>query len=436
MTRNEKDTINRRTENRHLFQRMKRGLESVRDTPHKRVLLAAYLIGAVLVWLFRAYLFGLDTYGMFSPVLEAVINLLLPLYAVGGLLAVLVLLGTPWGGKAAREGLQKVGLVNHAGEAPPLIAKRQDTDNPRLTVWEFDPCGIPLGEWEDKRARIETALNITIAKMTWAEGRKIIRVYSAPAESDFPALLPWKDKYLSPDNFVLVLGESLTGPVTVNLTNIPHILLGGSTGSGKSVLLKLLLMQALHKGAEVYIADFKGGVDFPSAWRETCRMCFEEQDLLNVLTGLVEELERRKRAFAEAGCPDIDRYNRATGKSLERLIFACDEVAEVLDRTGADSERKKLLGQIENKLATIARLGRAFGIHLILATQRPDANIIPGQIKNNMDFRVCGRADSVLSQIILDNTSAAEQIPKNARGRFLTGDGTVFQGYLFDEEQL
>ena len=207
MTRNEKDTINRRTENRHLFQRMKRGLESVRDTPHKRVLLAAYLIGAVLVWLFRAYLFGLDTYGMFSPVLEAVINLLLPLYAVGGLLAVLVLLGTPWGGKAAREGLQKVGLVNHAGEAPPLIAKRQDTDNPRLTVWEFDPCGIPLGEWEDKRARIETALNITIAKMTWAEGRKIIRVYSAPAESDFPDLLPWKDKYLSPDNFVLVLGD-------------------------------------------------------------------------------------------------------------------------------------------------------------------------------------------------------------------------------------
>ena len=436
MTRNEKDTINRRTENRHLFQRMKRGLESVRDTPHKRVLLAAYLIGAVLVWLFRAYLFGLDTYGMFSPVLEAVINLLLPLYAVGGLLAVLVLLGTPWGGKAAREGLQKVGLVNHAGEAPPLIAKRQDTDNPRLTVWEFDPCGIPLGEWEDKRARIETALNITIAKMTWAEGRKIIRVYSAPAESDFPALLPWKDKYLSPDNFVLVLGESLTGPVAVNLANIPHILLGGSTGSGKSVLLKLLLMQAIHKGAAVCIADFKGGVDFPAAWRETCRMCFEEQDLLNVLTGLVEELKRRKRDFSEAGCPDIDRYNRATGKSLERLIFACDEVAEVLDRTGADSEQKKLLGQIENRLATIARLGRAFGIHLIIATQRPDANIIPGQIKNNMDFRVCGRADSVLSQIILDNTSAADQIPKDARGRFITGDGTVFQGYLFDEEQL
>ncbi len=87
-------------------------------------------------------------------------------------------------------------------------------------------------------------------------------------------MLPWNDNYLSPDNFVLVLGESLTGPVTVNLANIPHILLGGSTGSGKSVLLKLLLMQALRKGAEVYIADFKGGVDFPKVWRQKCHMCF------------------------------------------------------------------------------------------------------------------------------------------------------------------
>ncbi len=67
MTRNEKDTINRRTENRHLLRRMKAGLMAARDTPPQGLLLTAYLAGAVLVWLFRAYLFGLDTYGMFSP---------------------------------------------------------------------------------------------------------------------------------------------------------------------------------------------------------------------------------------------------------------------------------------------------------------------------------------------------------------------------------
>ena len=115
MTRNEKDTINRRTENRYLLQRMKRGLEAVRDTPYKRALLAAYLVGAVLVWLFQSVPVRPDTYGMFSPSWRALSTSCSPLYAVGGLLAVLVLLGTPWGGKAAKEGLQKVGLVNHAG---------------------------------------------------------------------------------------------------------------------------------------------------------------------------------------------------------------------------------------------------------------------------------------------------------------------------------
>lgn len=185
------------------------------------------------------------------------------------------------------------------------------------------------------------------------------------AGDDLPEVLKWKDSYLSPKSFVLVLGESYTGPVTVNLAHIPHILLGGSTGSGKSVLLKLLLMQALRKGAEVYIADFKGGVDFPKVWHEKCRMCFTEEDLRYTLDQLAAVLEYRKNAFKALGCPNIDAYNETTEQPLPRLIFACDEVAEMLD-----------------------------------------------------------------------NTSAAEQIPKDARGRFITGDGTVFQGYLFDEGQL
>lgn len=185
------------------------------------------------------------------------------------------------------------------------------------------------------------------------------------AGDDLPEVLKWKDSYLSPKSFVLVLGESYTGPVTVNLAHIPHILLGGSTGSGKSVLLKLLLMQALHKGAEVFIADFKGGVDFPKVWHEKCWMCFTEEDLRYTIDRLVTVLEYRKSVFKALGCSNIDAYNEIAERPLQRLIFACDEVAEMLD-----------------------------------------------------------------------NTSAAEQIPKDARGRFITGDGTVFQGYLFDEGQL
>jgi len=154
------------------------------------------------------------------------------------------------------------------------------------------------------------------------------------------------------------------------------------------------------------------------------------------LTALVNELERRKKLLKDAGCANIDGYNKNAREQLRRCIFACDEVAEVLDRTGASKERKELLAEIEARLAIIARQGRAFGIHLILATQRPDAGLISGQIRNNLDCRICGRADNILSQIILDSTAAADEIPKDARGRFLLYDSTVFQAYWFDESNL
>ena len=430
MTRNEKFQIQRRTVRRDLWRRW----GGVSALSPKVFFIPLYLAGAAFVWSRQdAISAQAERTELISPVLEAAMTHALAAYLLAGGVALAVLMVYPFGRKAAHDQLQSIGLVNHAGMAPTLLRKRRDKDNPRVTVWEFQNQSVPLTAWEDKRAAIEAALDVSIVKMTYGKGKSRVLVYAVPAQVSLPEVLPWQDEYLSPESFVLVLGESLLGPVTVNLANIPHILLGGSTGSGKSVLLKLLLMQALRKGAEVCIADFKGGVDYPKAWRQRCRMCFTEDDLLYTLDQLAAVLEYRKERLSDTGCKDLDAYNEATGENLPRLVFACDEVAELLDKTGRSKEDREQLGKIENRLATLARLGRAFGIHLILATQRPDANIIPGQIRNNMDFRVCGRAESVLSQIILDNSSAAEQIPKDARGRFITGDGTVFQGYLFDE---
>ena len=432
MTQNEKMNIQRRL-NRHTFM----GQNEFFTLFLKLSAVLLYLIGAMEVWRRQAAIASYaGSIELLSPIMKAGMTHAFPVYLLLGGAALIYLLFYPFGKRMAKDQLQSIGLTNHAGMVPELLRKKRDKAHPRVTIWEFRNQSIPLAEWEDNRAAIEAALDISIIKMTYGKGKSRVLVYAVPAQIDLPEILCWKDKYLSPESFVLVLGESLLGPVTVNLAHIPHILLGGSTGSGKSVLLKLLLMQAMKKGARVYIADFKGGVDFPPLWNRDCRICFEETDLLGLLTDLVAELERRKEIFRTAGCSSIDTYNKSTGESLQRLIFACDEVAEVLDKTGADAERKKLLAQIENRLSTIARQGRAFGIHLILATQRPDASIIPGQIRNNMDFRVCGRADSVLSSIILDNTDAADLIPKDARGRFLLHDGTIFQAYWFEESDL
>lgn len=423
MTENEKLRMRKRDAFNGLLQR----LNGTPDLTIKLALAALYLAIAIYLWAQQA--------SAEIPALKHLMRYALTAYLLFGGAVLLALLLCPIGRRMARDRLQCIGLTNHAGIPPDLLRKCRDSGNPRVTVWEFNNRSIPIDEWEKKRPAIETTLGINIVKLAYARGKSRVLVYAVPAGEDLPEVLRWGVSCLSRESFVLVLGEGYAGPVTVNLAHVPHILLGGSTGSGKSVLLKLLLMQCIKKRAKVFIADFKGGVDFPKVWHEKCRMCFTEESLLDTLDRLVLALEDRKSGFAALGCPDIDSYNKIR-RPLPRLIFACDEAAEMLDKTGADSERKKLLSQIESRLSTIARQGRAFGIHLILATQRPDAAVIPGQIKNNMDFRVCGRADNVLSQIILDSTDAADQIPKDARGRFITGDGTVFQGYLFDESVI
>ena len=409
-------------------------LNSTSDAPVKLILIIFYLLGGILVWKNQQTIAN-STGNMdyLSPVADYALEHIFGTYITVGLIIVPILIFLPLDKRAVQDQLRNIGFVNHADMVPELKRKYKDKQNPRISIWEFTARGIPLKEWKDKQAAIETVLDITIVKMKNGSGKSRVLLYTVPARTDLPEVINWNPKFLSIESFILVLGESFTGPVTVDLVKIPHILLGGSTGSGKSVLLKLLLMQAIQKGAQVCISDFKGGVDFPPVWHEKCRMCVDEESTLELLDELTEELKRRKKLLAAAGQSNIDRYNTATGEQLQRYIFACDEIAEVLDKTGLTKEQKETVSKIESRLSVIARQGRAFGIHLILATQRPDANILSGQIKNNVNCRICGRADTVLSQIILDNTSAAEQIPKDARGRFLLHDGTVFQAYWFDE---
>ena len=427
----EKQKLHQRTSIREHLPR----LNSTSDAPVKLILILFYLMGGILVWKNQQTIAN-STGNMdyLSPAAGYALEHILGTYITVGLIIVPILIFLPLDKRAVQDQLRNIGLVNHTDMMPELKRKYKDKDNPRITIWEFSSQGIPLKVWQDKQAAIETALDITIVKMKYGSGKSRILLYTVPARTDLPEVINWNPKFLSIESFILVLGESFIGPVTVDLVKIPHILLGGSTGSGKSVLLKLLLMQAIQKGAQVCISDFKGGVDFPPVWHEKCRMCVDEESTLELLTELTDELKCRKRLLSAAGQSNIDKYNAATGENLQRYIFACDEIAEVLDKTGLTKEQKEIVSKIESKLSMIARQGRAFGIHLILATQRPDANILSGQIKNNVNCRICGRADTVLSQIILDNTSAAEQIPKDARGRFLLHDGTVFQAYWFDDE--
>jgi S-DNA-T family DNA segregation ATPase FtsK/SpoIIIE len=399
----------------------------------KALVLLTYFVTLYLLWCYKAELFGIvnDNNMLGFEVLYAkLIGLVMFFYALLGLFFLIVILGTPLQARRVSQGFRRVGFVNHAGEEPMLLRSIKKK-NPNVTVMEFEANGIPKSKWKDKRQDIETVLNLMIVKIVEGKDKRRLLLHTVNTMNALPEKLYWQERYLSQKGFKILLGESLLGKEMVNLARTPHLLIGGSTGSGKSVLLKLLLMQCIKKDAQIYIADFKGGVDFPPVWSKYCKLIIEASTLLETLNGISNELERRKTVFRSEKCANIDEYNKLSKENLSRIVFACDEVAEILDKTGIDKAGKDLIATYENRLATIARQGRAFGIHLMLATQRPDANILAGQIRNNIDFRVCGRADKVLSQIILDSTEASEQIPKDAQGRFITGDGMVFQVYLF-----
>lgn len=104
-------------------------------------------------------------------------------------------------------------------------------------------------------------------------------------------------------------------------------------------------------------------------------------------------------------------YNTYVRDTYRRIISVIDELAEILDKKRFPKAQHARIDNIIGYLSIIACTGRAFGVHLILGTQRPDAAVVPGQIKDNISFKCCGRAENVLSQIILDDARASELIP-------------------------
>ena len=372
------------------------GLKRIFRKNSGRIISLLYLTACLIFWKYRYLIWKPE--GLFLNLKMFIISALILVIISSVTFVTIFLIGMPFGASSISNNLHRIDFVNSVGEAPLLLSKSIDKNNSKIITLEFKTFGIPLSEWADNQDRIESALNIHIDEMREGDDCRVVIIRCVDGENRLSDYIEWSENLLSDENFEIVLGEGYSGRVSVNIAKIPHMLIGGSTGSGKSVLLKLVLMQCVKKGAKVYIADFKGGVDFPPIWHTKCSLLTDEKTLYKVLVNITDELQNRKQILRTAGVANIDEYNRNAEKKLYRIVFACDEIAEVLDKTGLSKQQKDEILKIESELSIIARQGRAFGIHLVLATQRPDAAILNGQIRNNIDTRICGRADNVLSQ--------------------------------------
>lgn len=436
---NNKNSINMKNNFSYLKARFGEGLRAILHSPAKIGLVAVYAV----ITLFLLLHFTAPTGNPIVNILRPLAVFLLVAFAAAAFVLAVIYSAIPRGVGSMAEAFIRINLVNSANE-PPLLARR--SKNGDIVEAEFFTRGIPLECWENKRDAIESALNYRVTSIKQGRDKQYIVLRLAPGDVQLPTMarMP-NDVPCSPSQ--LLLGTSLDGPVMINFNVTPHVLLAGGTGSGKTNLSNCCISQLLKKRDEygplvdVKLIDLKGGQDYPHEWRtKFCDFSWEAEDALSMLSMAVQELRRRQELFTQLAdyhkkplnCLDDFNAISPVKSRLRRIVIVIDEIAELTDTTGMDKPHKELSAAIIGHLATIARMGRASGINLIICTQRPDATIVPGQIKNNMSCRICGRApDPELFRMILGDSVAAKRVPPDVPGRFVMQDGTEFQAYLF-----
>lgn len=206
----------------------------------------------------------------------------------------------------------------------------------------------------------------------------------------------------------MALGKDTGGKViTADLGKMPHMLIAGSTGSGKSVCINDLIISMVYKSSP---ADLRMILIDPKVVELSVfgalphlliPVVTEPKKASGALRWAVNEMTLRYKKFSELGARDLARYNElqdSPDKRLPRLVVIIDELADLM-MVAPD--------EVEDSICRIAQLGRASGIHLIVATQRPSADIITGLIKANIPSRCAFAVSSGIdSRIILDTTGA------------------------------
>ena len=226
----------------------------------------------------------------------------------------------------------------------------------------------------------------------------------------------WQDNVAWPRNGApripvpLLFGKNVKGEEEIaDLTKMPHLLVAGATGMGKSVGLNAiiggLLMSRTPQQLRLVLVDPKGGMEFAKYARLPhllVPVVKEVKGVVKALKWAAKEMGRRQATLAEAGCRDIRDYNVKSKEPMPYIVMVIDELADIMTLAGRD---------VEPVLGRLMALARATGIHLILATQRPDVKVISGTIKANIPGRVAFATSTATdSRTILDEAGAENLI--------------------------
>lgn len=213
----------------------------------------------------------------------------------------------------------------------------------------------------------------------------------------------------------IVLGKDIVGkPFITDLKKLPHLLIAGTTGSGKSVGINAMILSLLYKNSpdqlrllmiDPKMLEFSIYNDIPHLLTPVIT---KAKQAIVALNNMVYEMERRYSLMSENRTKNIESYNEKVkkegGEHLPYIVVIIDELADLMMTSGKD---------VEYSIARLAQMARASGIHLVVATQRPSVDVVTGLIKANLPSRISYRVgQKVDSKIILDQQGAESLLGK------------------------
>lgn len=314
------------------------------------------------------------------------------------------------------------------------------TVGPVVTVFEYEPASnIKISRILSLRDDLSLALEAQSLRINAPIPGKSVIGFEVAHSHRFPVhLADVLDGALSKGlSLPVTLGVDTSGkPVTMDIAQLPHLLIAGSTGSGKSVVLHTILMNLLcarHPDElKLVIIDPKR-LEF-NRYADIAHLLTpivaDMKMAPRILQWLVEHMEERYAQLAEAGVRTIEQYHSVYGAaSLPYIVVLIDEFADLMMQGGKETEYS---------LIRLAQMARAAGIHIVLATQRPSADVITGLIKVNVPSRIaCKVMSQIDSRTVLDSQGAETLLGKGDM-LWLSPEGTVkrLHGAYVSEDEI
>ena len=314
---------------------------------------------------------------------------------------------------------------------------------PVITLFEVEPAeGVRVNKFvqlADDLARVMEASSVRVIAPIPGKSSVGIEIPNRnPATVYFKSVVNSPEFAESDSMLTLAIGKTTSGEIsTLDLSRMPHLLIAGTTGSGKSVCINTIICSILYHASPdevkfVMIDPKKVEMTLYKSLQGYHLLKMEDIDepivtsvdnAILALRALEKEMDRRYNVLAEAVVRNISEYNKkmekAGDKIMPYIILVVDELADLMMLSAKD---------VEAPIARLAQLARAVGIHLVIATQRPSVDVITGVIKANFPSRIAFQvASKIDSRTIIDQPGADKLIGRGDMLHLGTGSSDVFR---------